>query len=41
LGDSKVDYEFAERAGIDFLIIDNYANKELLFKMLIEVFLKV
>jgi phosphoglycolate phosphatase len=40
-GDSKVDYEFAEKAGIDFLIIDNYANKELLFKMLIEVFLKV
>jgi len=38
-GDSKTDKEFAEAAGIDFLIIDNYLNKNNFFKILLQGFL--
>lgn len=35
-GDSRVDYDFAEGAGIDFIIIDQYINKNQLFKILLQ-----
>ncbi len=38
LGDSRVDYDFAEAAGVDFVIVDHYINKKQLFKMLMEIF---
>lgn len=38
-GDSKIDYEFAEAAGIDFIIMDQYINKKKFFKVLVEAFI--
>lgn len=38
-GDSKTDYEFAQSAGIDFIIIDHYINQKKFYKMIIQAFL--
>lgn len=37
-GDSSTDTEFATRAGIDFLIINQYLNKELFYRLILESF---
>lgn len=38
-GDSRVDYEFAKNAGIDFVIVDQYLNDKKFFAMIIQMFL--
>jgi phosphoglycolate phosphatase-like HAD superfamily hydrolase len=38
-GDSKTDKEFAESAGIDYLIIDNYINKNNFYKLILQAFM--
>jgi HAD superfamily hydrolase (TIGR01549 family) len=37
-GDSKTDRDFANNAGIDFLIIDQYLNNRKFFKMILQSF---
>jgi phosphoglycolate phosphatase len=37
-GDSKTDYEFANNAGIDFVIIDQYLNQKKFFKTILQAF---
>jgi FMN phosphatase YigB (HAD superfamily) len=38
-GDSKTDKIFAEAAGIDYLIIDNYLNKNNFYKLILQAFI--
>jgi HAD superfamily hydrolase (TIGR01549 family) len=37
-GDSKTDRDFANNAGIDFIIIDQYLNNRKFFKMILQAF---
>lgn len=37
-GDSKTDHDFAQNAGIDFIIIDQYLNQKKFFKMVLQAF---
>lgn len=37
-GDSKTDHDFAQNAGIDFIIIDQYLNKKKFFKVILQAF---
>lgn len=38
IGDSEVDKRFAENAGIDFIIVDQYMNNYMLFKHSVHIF---
>jgi HAD superfamily hydrolase (TIGR01549 family) len=38
-GDSKTDYEFASRAGIDFIIVDHYLNNKKFYKLILQSFM--
>lgn len=38
-GDSVTDYQFAENAGIDFIIIDYYLNQKKFYKLIVESFI--
>lgn len=38
-GDSITDYQFAENAGIDFIIIDYYLNQKKFYKLIVESFI--
>jgi len=37
-GDSKTDAEFAQNAGIDYLVIDHYLNKKQFYSMILNSF---
>ena len=39
IGDSRTDYEFAKRAGIDFMIIDHYLNDKKFYKLMLQAFM--